>query len=82
MTMEISEKSRQVVDNYKRALKFIDECGDITYDKLREAYRIANIEISESELQERWSQIEKGATFEAVTERPVISGKKWWHLWE
>jgi hypothetical protein len=80
MAMEFSAEYRLTIDSYKRALKFIDECGDITYDKLKEAYKIANIDIPESELQARWSQIERGATFEAVTERPAVLKKKWWHF--
>lgn len=56
MANETVQKVRQRADNYKQALKCLDECGDLTYDKLREANQIAGIDMSESELQEMWKK--------------------------
>ena len=47
---------RQTVENYKQALKYLDECGELTYEKLVEANRIAGIDMPESQLIGMWEQ--------------------------
>ena len=56
MASETAQEARQRVDNYKRALKYLDECGDLTYLKLREANRIAGVDMSDLELRSMWAQ--------------------------
>lgn len=46
---------RQSVESCKRALKYLDECGELTYEKLAEANRIAGV-MSEAELRTMWEQ--------------------------
>lgn len=56
MANEILREARQRAANYKRALKYLDECGTLTYDKLREANRIAAVDMAESQLRTMWEQ--------------------------
>lgn len=56
MASEAGKKARQIVENYKRALKYLDECGELTYQKLVEANRIAGVDWSESQLRAMWEQ--------------------------
>ena len=42
--------------NYKRALTYLEGCGSLTLDKLRQMHRIAGMEITESELETMWRQ--------------------------
>lgn len=56
MGSEVSRKARQMVENYKRALKYLDECGELTYEKFVEANRIAGVDVSESQLRAMWDQ--------------------------
>ena len=56
MSSAIGREARQRVDNYKRALKSLDECGDLTFIKLREAVRIAGVDLSESQHRAMWDQ--------------------------
>jgi len=44
------------IKNYKRALKYLDSCGELSYEKLCEAHRIAGLEAPESELRMMWQQ--------------------------
>jgi hypothetical protein len=56
MASEIAQDFRQRVENYKRALKYLDECGDLTYDKILEATQIASFDMPESQLRAMWEQ--------------------------
>ena len=56
MGNEVSKKTRQIVENYTRALKYLDECGELTYEKLVEANRIAVVDMSEAQLRTMWEQ--------------------------
>lgn len=53
---EVGKKARQIVENYKLALKYLDECGELTYEKLVEANRIAGVVMPESQLRAMWDQ--------------------------
>ena len=44
------------MENYRSALKYLDSCGDLTYEKLREAWRISGVDMPESQLRQQWSQ--------------------------
>lgn len=54
MESEGSKMARQQVESYKRALKYLDECGELSYEMLAEANRIAGVDISESKLRAAW----------------------------
>jgi hypothetical protein len=56
MSSEAVRNVRQQVENYRRALKYLDGCGDLTYEKLREAWQIAGVDMPESQLRQQWSQ--------------------------
>lgn len=56
MGSEAGRKARQTAENYRRALKYLDECGELTYEKLVEANRIAGVDMSESQLRAMWEQ--------------------------
>ena len=56
MGTEVARELKQRVDNYKRALKYLDECGDLTYDKLHEANRISGGDMADSRLRAMWEQ--------------------------
>jgi hypothetical protein len=55
-TSEAVRNVRQQAENYRRALKYLDGCGDLTYEKLREVWRISGVNMSESQLRQQWSQ--------------------------
>jgi hypothetical protein len=56
MAGEAARQTRQRLDGYKRALKYLDECGDLTLDKMREANRIARVDMPEFQLRALWEQ--------------------------
>jgi hypothetical protein len=56
VSSETVRKVRQQVENYRSALKYLDGCGDLTYEKLREAWHIAGVNMPESQLRQQWSQ--------------------------
>ncbi len=55
MENEAGLKAKNTVENYKRALKFLDECGEWTFEKLKEAHEIARIDVPDYQLRSEWS---------------------------
>lgn len=55
MENEAGHKAIKTVENYRRALKFLEECGDFTYEKLKEAHEIAGIDVPDYQLRSEWS---------------------------
>jgi hypothetical protein len=53
---EIIESTKQKIVSLKNAIKFLDECDEFSFEKYQEAYRVADIEQKESQLQHMWSQ--------------------------
>ena len=53
---EIIESTKQKIVSLKNAIKFLDECDEFSSEKYQEAYRVADIEQKESQLQHMWSQ--------------------------
>jgi len=51
----IKDTKRQIED-FKKAVKHIDECGDFDFDDFKETNRIAGTNAQESELLEMWSE--------------------------
>ncbi len=56
MGSEVAKKARQIVENYKRAIKYLDNCGELTFENLAEANRIAGVDMSEVQLRGMWEQ--------------------------
>jgi hypothetical protein len=46
--------AKERVDHYKRALKYLDGCGPLTIDKLRESQQIAGTPVPETQLRQMW----------------------------
>jgi len=42
------------IDSYNQGIKFLNECGTFTFDKLLEAHRIATSPVQEVKLRETW----------------------------
>ena len=59
MANDVSRFARQKVDNYRRALRYLDGCGDITLDKMREAIRLSGVDMSERDLHLMWDGADK-----------------------
>ncbi len=45
----------RAIENYKKALKYLDECDKFDFDTMIEAHRIAGTDAQESQLREMWS---------------------------
>ena len=56
MSSDAGKILRQNVENYKRAIAYLDECGELTYEKFVEAVRLSGRNISEPELRRQWDQ--------------------------
>jgi hypothetical protein len=54
----VETKAREQVASFRKALEYIDNCGDFTFEKFREADRIAGGTMTESEARSMWSQSE------------------------
>jgi len=53
---EVIESTKQKIDSLKNAIKYLDGCDEFTFEHYQEAYRVADIEQKESQLQHMWSQ--------------------------
>jgi hypothetical protein len=53
---EIVNRTKQTIENYEIAVKYLDECNEFDFDSLLEAHRIAGTEAKESDLREMWSE--------------------------
>ena len=56
MSDELASMATQQVVNYKNATKYLDRCGEFTFAKLCEVYRIAGIDTPQSQLRYMWEQ--------------------------
>lgn len=56
MGTDVRKKVEQRVENYRKALKYLDSCSTFTYDNLVKANQIAGSPIPESDLQRMWKQ--------------------------
>ncbi len=52
----VIKDTKRKIENFKKAVKYLDECGDFDFDDFKEAYRIAGTNAQESELREMWSE--------------------------
>jgi hypothetical protein len=53
---DIVKRTKQTIENYEKAVKYLDECNEFDFDGLLEAHRIAGTEAKESDLREMWSE--------------------------
>jgi hypothetical protein len=53
--MDTGREARQTAAKYRKAVAYLDGCGQLTFDKLVKATEIAGVEM-ESELSRMWSQ--------------------------
>ena len=53
---DIVKRTKQTIENYEKAVKYLDECNEFDFDSLLEAHRIAGTEAKGSELREMWSE--------------------------
>lgn len=53
---EIVNRTKQTIENYEKAVKYLDGCSEWTFDNLIEAHRIAGTDAQESDLREMWSE--------------------------
>jgi hypothetical protein len=52
---EINEKkARELVENYKRALAYLNGVSEMTYDNFRQAIHLAGNPVPESEIRQQW----------------------------
>jgi len=56
MGKDILKESRQLYEKYKKALIYIDECGEFTYEKFYETSRIAGIKATDFQIRATWEQ--------------------------
>ena len=53
---DVIESTKNKIVSLKNAIKYLDDCGEFTFEAYQEAYRVAEIEQKESQLQHMWSQ--------------------------
>ena len=56
--MENVEKAKELVENYKRALAFLDGVSEWTYANFRHAIRLSGVPMQESEIRQQWQMAE------------------------
>ena len=56
MGTDVRKEVKQRIENYKKALKYLDSCKTFTYDNLVKANQIAGSPIPEPDLQRMWEQ--------------------------
>ena len=49
------KRTKQTIENYKKAVKYLDKLEVFDFDSLKETHRIAGSEAQESQLREMWS---------------------------
>ena len=64
--MDNVEYAKELVCNYKRALAYLENVPDWTFDTYRETIRLSGIRMSESEMQQQWDMM--GATLYGTKE--------------
>ncbi|MEO0250394.1 MAG: hypothetical protein ABIN58_12895 [candidate division WOR-3 bacterium] len=52
--MDNVEKARELVENYKRALAYLNGVSELTYDNFRQAIHLAGNPVPESEIRQQW----------------------------
>jgi hypothetical protein len=56
MASQVAREARQRVKNYKQALKYLDSCGEFTFEKYCKTNQIATLDMSDSKLRALWDQ--------------------------
>lgn len=56
--MDNVEYAKELVSNYKRALAYLENVSDWTFDTYRETIRLSGIHMSESEMRQQWVMME------------------------
>src|SRR3990172_9751723 len=59
MSTDAGNKVRLQALNYKNAIKFLDECGEFTYDKFVKVNSIAGSPMRENEIKMMWEMSSK-----------------------
>ena len=49
----------KLVHKYKRALKYLDECGELTHEKFNEVLRIAGVDPNDQRMQMVWETADR-----------------------
>ena len=52
--MDNAERARALVENYKRALAYLNGISELTYDAFRRAIHLAGNPVPESEIRQQW----------------------------
>jgi len=53
---DIIKDTKQKMENFKKAIKYLDGCDEFDYDDFKEAHRMAETNAQESELREMWAE--------------------------
>ena len=48
--------TKQKTENFKNAVRYLDQCGEFEFDDFKEAHRIAGTNAQESELRQMWAE--------------------------
>lgn len=52
----IIKDTKKKIKNFKKAVRYLDRCGEFEFDNFIEAHRIAGTNAQESELRQMWGQ--------------------------
>ena len=53
---DVIESTKKKIVSLENAIKYLDDCGEFTFEAYQESYRVADIEQKETQLQHMWSQ--------------------------
>ncbi len=59
------------IDAYKKGIKYLNECGTFTFDKYKEAHRIAKSPVDETQLRDMWDSCMKMWSSETMRENTI-----------
>ena len=53
---DIIKDTKQGIENFKKAINYLDGCDEFDFDDFKKAHRIAGTKSQESELREMWAE--------------------------
>lgn len=74
MSNKAARKAKRRADKYVRALEYLDNCGDITYKKVRKSLKIAALDMPDSELKSMWDALSEKEGVRQVIRKILAEG--------
>lgn len=59
MSLDPSKMVRDQEENYRKAIKYLDECGEFTYEKFVKTNQIAGASVRDNEIRMMWEMEKK-----------------------